>query len=111
MQRPLIALATLKDTIIWGALPFFILISGCATKQVAARYVPGPQTTVQNEVIVREPFSKVWDTLVRELAKSFFVINNIEKESRIINVSFFTQTPQDYADCGRTYRQPFQHKP
>ena len=34
----------------------------------------------------------------------FYVINNIERESRIINVSFNTNSPSDYVDCGRTRR-------
>jgi hypothetical protein len=32
------------------------------------------------------------------------VINNIDKESRIINVSFSSTTPQEYVDCGSTSR-------
>ena len=38
------------------------------------------------------------------MAKSFFVINNIDKESRIINLSYSSNRPQDYVDCGRTKR-------
>jgi hypothetical protein len=38
------------------------------------------------------------------LAKSFYVINNIDKQSRIINVSFSTDTPEAYVDCGITTR-------
>jgi len=46
----------------------------------------------------------VWDSLVRDLAKSFYVINNIDKESRIINVSFNSPKAEDYVDCGRSQR-------
>jgi hypothetical protein len=46
----------------------------------------------------------VWDELVRELSKSFYVINNIERESRIINVSFLSNSPSEFADCGKTMR-------
>lgn len=41
---------------------------------------------------------------MKQLAKSFFVVNNIEKESRLINVSFSTETPEKYINCGRTTR-------
>ena len=41
---------------------------------------------------------------MRSLAKSFFVVNNIEKESRLINVSFSTNSPEKYIDCGSTAR-------
>lgn len=34
------------------------------------------------------------------LAESFFVINNIEKDSGIINLSFTANEPQLYVDCG-----------
>jgi hypothetical protein len=38
------------------------------------------------------------------MAKSFFVINNIDKDSRIINLSYSSDKPQEYVDCGRTKR-------
>ncbi|MBU2691650.1 MAG: hypothetical protein KJ970_12055 [Candidatus Eisenbacteria bacterium] len=59
---------------------------------------------MENEVIVNAPFESVWDTLVRELSRSFFVINNIDKESRLINVSFSVESPEDYVDCGESHR-------
>jgi len=46
----------------------------------------------------------VWDQLIGSLAQSFFVINNIEKESRILNVSFSTSQPERYVDCGTSHR-------
>jgi len=59
---------------------------------------------VGNEAVVRLPFSDTWDLLIGQLAKSFFVINNVEKVSRIINVSFSTDKPEEYIDCGTTER-------
>jgi hypothetical protein len=88
-------------------LLFFIvtLISGCATQGVSTqRYVEPPVRTFTNEVIIEKPYSQVWDALVKQLSKSFYVINNIDKESRIINVSFVSTKPDDFIDCGRTYR-------
>lgn len=81
------------------------LVSGCATQGVStAEYSPPIEQVVQNEKTVDRAQPVVWDELVRELSKSFFVINNIERESRIINVSFQSSTPGDYVDCGRTRR-------
>ena len=57
-----------------------------------------------NEVFIDEDFETVWDRTVKSLSKDFFVINNIEKDSRLINVSFSSQTPEDYVDCGRSLR-------
>ena len=53
-----------------------------------------------NEKYVDIPSGKVWNNLVRELSKSYFMINNIDKESRIINVSFYIENPDKYIDCG-----------
>jgi len=82
-----------------------LLLAACATAPKTTAIVTEPATyTVANECYVDRPFAEVWDGLVAELAKSFFVINNIEKESRIINLSFSTTAPEDYIDCGRTTR-------
>jgi hypothetical protein len=42
--------------------------------------------------------------MVANISASFFVINNIDKESRIINLSFSADDPEDYIDCGITER-------
>ena len=82
------------------------MIAGCATPGTSTFSYTPPQnpTKIQNEIILSKPFEAVWDSFVRELAKSFYVINNIDKQSRIINVSFSTDTPEAYVDCGITTR-------
>ena len=81
------------------------IISGCATQGVSTRTYTDPQPTkIYNEVTIPQPSSEVWDILVKHLSKSFYVINNIDKASRIINVSFSSSSPEQYIDCGRTYR-------
>lgn len=69
-----------------------------------ADYNQPPARHVGSEIVVKKPFSQVWDKLVKGLAKSFYVINNIEKESRIINISFSSNSPENYINCGRTIR-------
>src|SRR5699024_5728367 len=54
--------------------------------------------------VVSQPFNAVWDQLVERLATGFFVINNIDKASRLINLSFSTDTPDTYVDCGHSHR-------
>jgi hypothetical protein len=80
--------------------------AGCATPGTSnIGYLPPENPTkMSNEVVVDKPFESVWDALVRDLAKSFYVINNIEKQSRLINVSFSTDAPETYVDCGTTTR-------
>ena len=85
-------------------LPFFAV--GCAKPGVHSfEYVEPGKYSVDNEITVDMPFEAVWDGLVRELAKNFFVINNIEKSSRIINVSYLSNHPEDYIDCGQSIRK------
>src|SRR2546427_862314 len=80
-------------------------VSSCATPGTSSfGYTEPAADMVKNEIVVSKPFSDAWDVLVGELAKSFFVINNVEKASRIINVSFSTDNPKDYVDCGRSKR-------
>lgn len=79
------------------------LATGCATSSFD--YSP-PSTSgeIVNTKIVNQPFDTVWDQLVRRLSSDFFVINNIEKNSRLINLSFTAQRPSDYVDCGLSTR-------
>lgn len=89
-----------------SSIGLIVAISGCATPGVNTyEYVKHDPKSVTNEIQVDEPYGKVWDKLVRELSKSFYVINNIDKESRIINLSFSSQTPSDFVDCGMTHRR------
>lgn len=86
-------------------LVFVFFVSGCATQGInSMKYTPSAETKVLNEATVKKPYSQVWDGLVKELSKSFYVINNIDKESRIINLSFSTTSPSQYVDCGKTHR-------
>lgn len=83
-----------------------IILSGCATGTSRIDYTPPlPQTQEGNEIIIDEPFDIVWDRFVGRLAASFFVINNIDKESRLLNISFSNDNPEHYVDCGKTSRQ------
>jgi|SRR5271157_1792766 len=80
-------------------------ISGCATQGVSIHQYNEPQQLkVENEVVIAKGQSDSWDTLVKQLSKSFYVINNIDKASRIINVSFSSNSPGDYIDCGKAHR-------
>lgn len=79
------------------------LVGGCATSTDS--YMPPPERgDIQNSKVVPQPFDHVWDQLVRKLSSDFFVINNIDKNSRLINLSFSAQRPSEYVDCGNTTR-------
>lgn len=83
---------------------FFIVIAisalaGCAGKVDYIR----PNTTAiqgQNVKIIEKPRDVVWSAGVPALSKQFFVINNLDKSSGLINLSY-SGDPEKYIDCGR----------
>lgn len=78
-------------------------LGGCASAKVD--YVQAAFSPVENSVNVSGTFDETWDKLIKRLSSDFFIINNVEKNSRIINVSFSSSTPEKYVTCGTTTRQ------
>src|SRR3546814_4300040 len=73
----------LKRSAVMAAI---LLTAGCAA-QADLNYRKPTQPSLTNSRTVNAGFEETWDGLVRNLSSEFFVINNIEKASRIINVS------------------------
>lgn len=92
--------------------PAMMLAAACASVTPSTRdYFEASQAPIANSTNSASNFDTVWDGVVAKLSQSFFVINNIDKQSRIINVSFSTQNPERYVDCGRSKRSfSFQEK-
>ncbi len=68
-----------------GAL-VIVTCAGCAGK---LEYTPPTASyAVTNSKIVNKTKEEVWSELVPALAKKFFVINNIDKSSGLINISY-----------------------
>jgi hypothetical protein len=62
---------------------------------------PSAQTAPgQNTKLIQKPRDVVWATSVPALSKQFFVINNLDKSSGLINLSY-SGDPEKYIDCGR----------
>lgn len=74
-------------------------LSGCAGKVDYVRPTVQPSTSM-NSKIIDKPMATVWKAALPELGKQFFVINNLDKSSGLINVSY-TGDPEKYVDCGR----------
>lgn len=84
----------------------FHFLSGCATVGVSSYSYKEPTSfEIENEAFVPMPFDQAWDKLVRELATRFYVVNNIDKESRLINVSFSSNNPEQFVTGGTTTRE------
>jgi hypothetical protein len=85
-----------------------VLFAGCAATGVGSgstsSYEPPKKREFQNSIVINESSEVVWNRLVEKLSTSFFSINNIEKASRLINVSISSSSPEQYIDCGTTYR-------
>jgi len=58
--------------------------------------------TIKNDIYIEEAFETVWNRVVKNIAKSFFKINNIDKDSRIISISYTIPDYRTYIDCGRS---------
>lgn len=76
-----------------------VCITACAGKVDYIR--PTAQVRpLSNIKVVERPRDAVWNASVPELGKQFFVINNIDKSSGLMNISY-TGDPERYIDCGR----------
>lgn len=74
-----------------------LLLAGCAGE---VKYTPPASSApIQNSAVIKQSFKKVWPRLVKNLARDFYVINNIDKESGLINVSY-SSNPETIIDCG-----------
>jgi len=76
-----------------------IFISGCAGKVNYVRPNISTQAAV-NFKVIDKPRDVVWNESVPELGKQFFVINNLDKSSGLINLSY-SGDPEKYIDCGQ----------
>jgi hypothetical protein len=76
------------------------LTFGCAGK---VQYFP-PETrpVLNNTITLNKSKEEVWKYLIPMLGKQFFVINNLDKGSGIINISY-SGDPENYVDCGRIH--------
>jgi hypothetical protein len=81
------------------ALAAVLTFTGCAGK---LDYFPPTSlaTAGANSKLIERPRNAVWDKAIPELGKQYFVINNLDRSSGIINISY-TGDPEFYIDCGR----------
>lgn len=76
-----------------------LFVAGCAGKLDYVRPIIKPGTA-NNSKTIEKSRDAVWNSSVPELGKQFFVINNLDKSSGLINVSY-NGDPEKYIDCGR----------
>jgi len=76
----------------------FLFVTACAGKMEYIKPITNAKLTNSKEV--NKSLDDLWKTTVPSLGKNFFVINNIDKSSGLINVSY-SGDPEKYVDCGR----------
>jgi hypothetical protein len=81
----------------FGTLLFCAALSGCAGHYNYAK--PAARSYQPNAVTVNLSKDSLWKKLIPAISKEFFVINNLDKESGLINVSY-SGDPERYVDCG-----------
>jgi hypothetical protein len=74
-----------------------VLMSGCAGNVDYIR--PTSQARPSNSVTINLPKDNVWNAAIPKLGSQFFVINNLDKSSGLINLSY-SGDPEKYVDCG-----------
>lgn len=76
------------------------MLSGCAT---GLYYPPEPLTPppVKNDATTNKSFDTAWSTLIDHASSNFFSIDNFEKASGLITLSFSAADAGKYIDCGR----------
>ena len=85
----------LKRSVILSAS--LLILSGCAGKFEYKK--PQTPNSVKNTITINKTKDEVWKKIIPQLGSSFFVINNIDKESGFINISY-SGDPEKYIDCG-----------
>lgn len=87
----------------------FVITLLCAPGLAEAKIVDGganytPPTTslqVKNTRDLAAPYDKAWRSVVAHLSDTSFVIDNIDKDSGLITVSFSVADPRTAVDCGQ----------
>lgn len=75
-----------------------IALGGCAGKVDYVKPTAKPSAGANSKTINRSR-DAVWNSSVPELGKQFFVINNLDKASGLMNISY-SGSPEKYIDCG-----------
>lgn len=60
---------------------------------------PTPQPTLERSALLNRSRSDVWKAMVPKIAQGFFVINNMDQTSGLVNLSY-SGDPEKFVDCG-----------
>ena len=84
-----------------------VLLSSCALEKVKlteniGKYVPPniDDTNFKNSTISNKNFEETWNSLVDFVNDSFFKIENLDKGSGLLTLSFGAKEAEKFIDCG-----------
>lgn len=78
---------------------FLVFLSGCAGQFTYTP--PGSPAPGSNSIILNESKDVIWTKMIPKLGERFFTINNLDKSSGLVNITY-KGDPEAYVDCGRT---------
>ena len=83
------------------------LLSSCAVekeklKENVGKYVPPniDDTNFKNTLVTNKKFDETWTSVIDFVKDSFFKIENIDKDSGLLTLSFGPKEPEKFIDCG-----------
>lgn len=76
-------------------------IYSCTNIGVSVNYLaPAQYDDIQLSKVINKDFNDTWSSIIDYSSSSFFGIDTFEKSSGLITLTFGTQNPELYADCG-----------
>ena len=90
-----------------SSLVMTIFLWSCAVEKEkltenVGKYVPPniDDTNFKNSVITNKNFDETWTSLIDFVNNSFFKIENLEKNSGLLTLSFGSKEPEKFINCG-----------
>lgn len=80
---------------------YLVLLVSIITACTSVNYVaPSQYDDVELSKVINTDFDDTWTSIIDYASSSFFGIDTFEKSSGLITLTFGTQNPELYADCG-----------
>lgn len=91
----------MKKTLLLSILFFSFLFYGCVSSKFT--YTPPKEIKrIENTIVVNSSKDAVWKKLIQGIGTNFFVINNMDKESGFINISY-SGDPEKFVEGGELH--------
>lgn len=81
-------------------LIYLVLVSVSACVRTQIDYDPPTARSIVNTKTINKSREAVWNEAIPALGREFFTINNLDKSSGLINISY-SGDPSAYIDCGQ----------